>query len=119
MILFSRLRMEEEGGKRDSHKLSENRIRSKDRKVAASAAPASLVSSSVHHGAASKGSRRFERTFSARSTVANETRNNSLRFYSSTPTFATIEPSTATDFASLFLPNFAPYEREKERKVAV
>lgn len=116
MILFSRLRMEEEGGKRDSHKLSENRIRSKDRKVAA---PASLVSSSVHHDAASKGSRRFERTFSARSTMANETRNNSLRFYSSTSTFATIEPSTAADFASLFLPNFAPYEREKERKVAV
>lgn len=115
MILFSRLRMEEEGKKEIRTNL-ENRIRSKDRKVAA---PASLVSSSVHHGAASKGSRRFERTFSARSTVANETRNNSLRFYSSTPTFATIEPSTAADFASLFLPNFAPYEREKERKVAV
>lgn len=118
MILFSRLRMEKEGEKEIRTSL-ENRIRSKDRKVAASAAPASLVSSSVHHGVASKGSRRFERTFSARSTVANETRNNSLRFYSSTPTFATIEPSTAADFASLFLPNFAPYKREKERKVAV
>lgn len=65
MILFSRLRMEEEEGKRDSQHL-ENRIRSKDRKVAASAAPASLVSSSVHHGVASKGEGSNERSLPVR-----------------------------------------------------
>lgn len=98
----------------------ENCIRSKGRKVTRCSIcrpgfTRVLFRSSVHHGAASKG--RFERTFSARSTVANETRNNSSRFYSfhpRRPTFATIEPTA--DFASLFLPNFAPYKRERERE---
>lgn len=119
MILFSRLRMKEEGGKRDSHKLGKSHSfeGSKSCRICRSGFTRFLF----------RPPRRcFKRQPKVRTNVLcpfDSGQRNEKQFVafllSSTPTFATIEPSTAADFASLFLPNFAPYEREKERKVAV
>lgn len=80
--------------------------------------PRVLFRSSVHHGAASKG--RFERTFSARSTVANETRNNSRRV--STRSILVVQrlrpsnrPPISRPSFSLTLRRIREREREKEK----
>lgn len=69
------------------------------------------ISSCVHHGAASKGSPRVR--INQRFSLANETRNNSLRFYYYVPSSST---PTVVDFAVLLSSQLCEYKREGKRK---